>query len=68
MSGGGIGKQTGEDDRQIVIFTFSGTLDGQKVDDWNKSIGDFLTAFEGHLTGVTLKDVGGVNPRRKPKP
>jgi hypothetical protein len=65
MSGGGIGNQGGDDDRQVVIFTFSGALNPLHVEAWNNAIGPLLTQFDGKLTGVTLKDVGGRNPKRK---
>jgi hypothetical protein len=66
MSGGGIGAQTGDDDRQIVVFTFSGKLDAKEAAEWNTKIGELLMTFGDRVTGVTLKDVGGRNPKRKP--
>jgi len=66
MSGGGIGNQKGEDDRQVVIFTFSGPLDEKSVTTWNNAIGALLIEFGDRVTGVTIKESGGRNPKRKP--
>jgi hypothetical protein len=66
MSGGGIGNQKNEDDRQVVVFTFSGQLDETDVKAWNDAIGALLTQFGDRVTGVTIKVAGGRNPKRKP--
>jgi hypothetical protein len=55
MSGGGIGNQNHDDDRQVVIITFSGALDPQTVKDWNQTIKNFQTNFGESMSGVTLK-------------
>ena len=68
MSGGGIGTQNNDDDRQVVIFTFSGKLSETEKNAWNDAIGPLLTQFDGKLTGVTLKDAGGLNPKRRRTP
>jgi len=66
MSGGGIGTQHGDDDRQIVIFTFRGRLSQKDVDTWNAQISDLLDLFGPSLVGVTMEGVKKSRPR-KPK-
>jgi hypothetical protein len=58
MSGGGIGNQSGAEDRQVVIFTFSGPLRQQDVDSWNAAIEDMLELFGDSLVGVTMVGAG----------
>jgi len=55
MSGGGIGDQKHDDDRQVVIITFSGALDRQTVKNWNQTIENFREQFGDRMSGVTLK-------------
>ena len=57
MSGGGIGNQNGADDRQVVIFTFSGPLRQRDVDTWNANVQDMLKLFGPSLVGVTMDGV-----------
>jgi len=63
MSGGGIGPQNHDDDRQVVIFTFSGPLKPDDVKAWNAAIGPLLYQFGTSLSGVTMEGV-----KNKPKP
>jgi hypothetical protein len=55
MSGGGIGNQNHDDDRQVVIITFSGALDRTTVENWNQAIKNFQEQFGDRMSGVTLK-------------
>ena len=68
MSGGGIGHQSGEDDHQVVIFTFTGQLKRADVAAWNAAVGDLLKKFGGKLSGVTLSGAKGPkSAKRKQK-
>jgi len=54
MSGGGIGNQSHEEDRQVVILTFSGALERRDVAAWNRAIEGFKRQFGESLSGVTI--------------
>jgi hypothetical protein len=64
MSGGGIGTQ-GADDRQVVIFTFSGRVAKSDADDWNAAIQSLLDQFGTSLVGATFFDKGGSKPLKQ---
>jgi hypothetical protein len=64
MSGGDIGHQDSDDDRQVVIFTFSGKLRPEDVTAWNTSIKALMQRFNVTSTsvaGVTI--VGGAKSK-----
>jgi hypothetical protein len=57
MSGGEIKirDHQNEGDHQVVVFTFIGVLDPEKVRQWNESIANLKRSFGSHLVGVTIK-------------
>jgi hypothetical protein len=60
MSGGSIGHQADADDRQLVVFTFSGALDPEAVNAWNAAIGPLMKQFGRSIAGVTIE--GALSP------
>jgi hypothetical protein len=60
MSGGSIGEQHNADDRQLVVFTFSGPLDQNAVKAWNEAIGPLMEQFGNSVAAVTIE--GALSP------
>ena len=61
---GGIGPQNNDEDRQVVVFTFSGVLTQADADRWNNAIGPLLDEFGASLTAATIEGAKG-KPRMK---
>jgi hypothetical protein len=54
MSGGFIRRQR-SGDHQVVIFTFAGELEPDKVNEWNEAVAKLKGTFGSSVTGVTLR-------------